>query len=471
MRLRISRHLNSLLGTLPDEGDAKGVRAALGTKSEIPGEFSNHQSLLVLLYIAAEIEHALMVEYLYAAYSLGGPDVPADRSMEVLQWQEIILGIAKEEMGHLLTVQNLLRCLGGPLNLDRDDYPYDSEFYPFPFRLEPLTRESLAKYICAEAPDNWAGSEADDIRALALQGNQGGVINRVGALYKRMQDWVKDTSATADADFRSSTFPYQANWDEWGRGYRAGARGTEAGGAMPATPELLLIPIASRSDALAAIEAIATQGEANPQADVGSPSHFARFLRIFRAFPGSTEWRPTRDVPIDPTVADQGPQGSLIADEESKLWAHLFNIRYRNLMTNLLHTFEYQSNLSETSSSSPRGLLLHSTFGEMYNIRALSQILVQSPLGGANSTKMAGPPFQMPYTLRMPVDVVDRWRLHVELLRASKLIIERLLQAKNQRHRCYLLALRETDFQTASAVQEILSQVVPKAALKAISLG
>jgi hypothetical protein len=45
-------------------------------------------------------------------------------------WQEVILGIAKEEMAHLITVQNVLRLIGGPLNLDRNDYPWDAPFYP-----------------------------------------------------------------------------------------------------------------------------------------------------------------------------------------------------------------------------------------------------------------------------------------------------------------------------------------------------
>ena len=36
--------------------------------------------LVMLLHIGAEIEHSLMVQYLYAAYSLGGEQVlPPDR--------------------------------------------------------------------------------------------------------------------------------------------------------------------------------------------------------------------------------------------------------------------------------------------------------------------------------------------------------------------------------------------------------
>ena len=42
---------------------------------------------------------------------------------DVRAWQETILGVAKEEMGHLITVQNLLTVLGAARQFDRDDYP------------------------------------------------------------------------------------------------------------------------------------------------------------------------------------------------------------------------------------------------------------------------------------------------------------------------------------------------------------
>ena len=154
---RILRHIGSVLrGAASDRGleKARGVVADKrgAAKPLIPPELSPHQYAILLLYIAAEVEHVLMVEYLYAAYSLGGPQVPVEHRAQVAQWRETILGIAKEEMGHLLTVQNLLRCLGGPLNLDREDYPWDSAFYPFPFRLERLTRNSLAEVrLCGVA--------------------------------------------------------------------------------------------------------------------------------------------------------------------------------------------------------------------------------------------------------------------------------------------------------------------------------
>ena len=52
---------------------AKG--AAPGQKIELPPEFTWRDYTVFLLTIAAQIEHSLMVQYLYAAYSLGGSKV------------------------------------------------------------------------------------------------------------------------------------------------------------------------------------------------------------------------------------------------------------------------------------------------------------------------------------------------------------------------------------------------------------
>jgi hypothetical protein len=83
-----------------------------------PDELTWWDWTVFLLHTAAEIEHALMVQYLYAAWSLAdggfpGPAPPPDAGTLVKRWQRTLVGIA-EEMAHLLTVQNLLRFVGGP---------------------------------------------------------------------------------------------------------------------------------------------------------------------------------------------------------------------------------------------------------------------------------------------------------------------------------------------------------------------
>jgi hypothetical protein len=118
MRTEMLRHLGRFTTPETTAGTATTKRLFMGFTAgsdtiSRPLEFSWHDYAVFLLSMAAEIEHSLMVQYLYAAWSLGGPAVPVAHQADVLTQQRIILGIAKEEMGHLITVQNVLRLVGG----------------------------------------------------------------------------------------------------------------------------------------------------------------------------------------------------------------------------------------------------------------------------------------------------------------------------------------------------------------------
>ena len=81
----------------------------------------------ILLESAAEIEHALMVQDLYAAYSLKSNDEVIDPAQQAalddLAWPAVLFGIAREEMGHLLAVPELLLLLGLSLELPMGGLP------------------------------------------------------------------------------------------------------------------------------------------------------------------------------------------------------------------------------------------------------------------------------------------------------------------------------------------------------------
>jgi len=232
---------------------------------------------------------------------------------------------------------------------------------------------------------------------------------------------------------------------------------------MPGTPDVILRAVTSRTDSLEALRAVATQGEANPSADETAPSHFARFLRIFREWPKDDSWSPSRKVPENPVVipgfVKSGWIGTPITYPESQFWAHLSNLRYHLLLINLLHTFDYPNNLTDSSQKSPRGLLIHATFGEMYNLRSISEILVQLPLDKDETEKKAAPTFQMPYTLKLPHDPNDRWRLHIDLLQASAALISELLFIiEDTGSKIYLNSLRNIDCETIKSIESILNQ-------------
>ncbi|MGW1992181.1 ferritin-like domain-containing protein [Embleya sp. NPDC001921] len=505
MGSRVNRHLGSVLpelftaeppatialsvaGTLPlGERAEGGVEYAAGGRPVLPPEFNWRDYTVMLLHTAAEIEHSLMVQYLFAAYSLGGPDVPTNLREPVRRWQEIILGIAKEEMGHLVTVQNLLTALGAPLNLDREDYPWGSAFYPFPFALRRLTAGSLAGYICAESPADWAGEEADAIReAAAAQSPDGTPVNRVGALYERLDAILADRDRMPDALFQERTLPYQASWDEWGRGYTRGERGRDAGNVPAvASPQLLVRGVFSRDSARKALHDIGEQGEAfgvgplDTTSLIPTPhdvSHFERFLAVYRelrTLTGGDTTRVVRPVADNPrsglhlneneaaTLGMTGTQANVITHPVASLWGHLFNLRYRMLLVDLAHAFRLAGPLDDGTTLTARGALIHRAFAEMYNLRAVAGKLVGLPLTADDPTgperTHAGPPFEMPYTLDLPAREYDRWLLQRDLVEASQLLVAQLRHSGAVPTDPYLVALEQTDELALDLIQGILS--------------
>lgn len=525
---QIRRHLGAPSALLPRTGTEQGLPSTTpqllrGTVAPAVGargagtpalnlEFSPRDYVTYLLSIDAEIEHCLMVQYLYAAYSLGGPQVPEAFRDSVRTWQEVILGIAKEEMGHLISVQNSLRLIGSPLHMEREDEPWDSPFYPFPFTLEPLTLDSLAKYVYAESPVDWDGGALGDEIRLRVHA-QTDNAHQVAALFNTLIPLVADADYLADAVFDASTLPAQADFAEWGRGYQGGHRGRPSGQPTQ-TPDVLVAPQASRDDMVAALRAIAQQGEATSGT---TASHFVRFLRIYvemreliehtpltsahwnAARPldfaapqwqalqpaskagllagghaGRASWAPARQVAINPYVSlnpddegsDENANSTRITHPESALWATLHNIRYRMLLNYLIHSFTLYGGLNAAAAITPRGAIINATFGEMYNLRAVSEILMQLPVSAANpAAGFAGPPFQMPYTLNSPFGEANKWRGHLDLLTASASVVEALqLLAPESRH-AYLASLREADRNMRELSLRILSGSIDTALL------
>ena len=460
-----SRHLRWLDASTP-QPSRPGVRATAPAQDPFafpPSETNWHDHAVMLLHIAAEIEHALMVEYLFAAYSLGGPQVPPQHQMLVRRWQEVILGVAKEEMGHLITVQNVLTLLGAPINLRRTDYSWTIDFYPFRFTLERLAPDTLATFVCAESPAKWTHSSAPLIRRLAKVEARH-VVNRVGILYGRLVKLLARRDLLPDSVFDAGSKPYQATFDVWGRGYRSGQRGQQAGNvARTLLPEVLIYAVDSRESAVNALSEVGEQGEAvDSDLPVRTPgggrrppdeedSHFVRFSTIFRQLyqlPPRHRRLVARPVGPNPSTAYQpdsaDSDSTWISHKEARMWSHLFNLRYRMLLVNLSHAYR----LPDPADQGPtaKGSLVNRTFGEMYNLRAIAGQLVQLPAdAGRRSGLLAGPPFEMPYTLELPDREKERWLLHQDLLEAARNLVARLQAHARGEAADYLNALANSD--------------------------
>lgn len=126
LKAPVARRLAALSAGETDPFLAAFLKSGLHAPS-VPNAPDAETEFHVLLEAAAEIEQALMVQYLYAYYSHEGSDV--------------FLSVAIQEMGHLFSMQNALRVLGQPVHLLLPDpsMPEAQDAFPFPLVLQPVS--------------------------------------------------------------------------------------------------------------------------------------------------------------------------------------------------------------------------------------------------------------------------------------------------------------------------------------------
>jgi hypothetical protein len=407
------------------------------------------------LHIGAEVEHCLMVQYLYAAYSLGGPHLKkAEYKKLAGKWKATILEIAREEMGHLATVENTLTVIGGPLSFEREDFPIPKDLYPFPFELEPLTRKSLGKYVLAEAPDPdtveklGLTAELEKIKKF-VSGKGDLTVNRVGIIYTKIMelfaapDPPKEPPTVppefvSSGDIQASSTRFQVSPDEWGLGYK----------------DILIETSSDRASAIAGINQISIQGEGSDLKDL-MQSHFGKFLEIYREFPAGDEWQPACNAARNPTTDCSAPPDRYISNDTARCWASFLNLRYRMLLMFLKHSFVVEAPLKGSGRTS-RGLLVTWAFGEMYHIRSITEILMKLPLKAGGGDLLAGPPFEMPYSLSLATREANRWRGHRDLLMASQRYTDELLKITGDKYGDYLRGLQSSDNKALAQVHTLI---------------
>lgn len=404
----------------------------------------------LLLAVGAEIEHALMVQYLYAGYSIRMDQASHEDRGRVEGLAAGLIQVAREEMGHFITVQNLLRLIGAPLHFERQDSPFESVLYPFRFKLERLSQGSLAKYVTAESPVMRPTDLSDEewqalcrIAGEARAANDGQPVRHVGELYARLIVLFSDReNGLKDADFVLGQDVRQARYDDWGYdpdssiAEERGTRRVQVDSFTAGTAD------AQRNRAVVALRELSEQGEGFGS---GVDSHFERFWKLYDLFGELTEagLDPVWPVATNPTVIE--PQlpadwsacdmaaasraafasNGYITDARTRDWATLFNIRYRLLLAFLAHFLQSEDGLyseedgDRLGDPTARGLLLIWTFDEMRRVKKIAEKLVQLPLRDPDDGTRSGGPFELPYTITLSDDAMHRWRGHLDVVRSA----------------------------------------------------
>jgi len=387
--------------------------AAVGLPS-VGGAASPKEDAVGLLMLAAEVEHALMAQYLYAAQSLRGA---AGRT---------IARVAIQEMGHLVTVQNLLLLLNGltaeglpaKLHFGRDGLRRNGARNPLPLVFEPVSRMALAKFVVVERPGRIDDPAlAARIANLEAELDAAGVSpNPVFALYAAIHwlfqpdDTPSESGSVAmgfaagwhlrDADFvdPNTIVDHAAEPLEWG-----------------AVPGLIVAPVRDRTGALTALKDIAAQGEGLFGT---AESHFRNFLDLltqFEAHPPVVAGLPrTPYVPSQPLPED--PQATPLVNRYTVLWAELFNCSYELLIIDLAWALSQPRGAARTA-------LVDSCIETMSHlIKSLSGYLAKRPRG-ADPVEIAGPTYGLSDTA-LPITRADYKARYAVLLADSTRLVD-----------------------------------------------
>src|SRR6185312_5372832 len=138
-----------------------------------PFVIEHREALIYMLYEAAELEHGIMVQYLFAVFSLkqsADEGLTEDELAAVQRWRKVVAHVATEEMLHLAIVQNLLSAVGSAPHFSRPNLPAPASHYPAGVRLAlvPFGERALQHFMFLERPEGMALRDAKGLeRALA----------------------------------------------------------------------------------------------------------------------------------------------------------------------------------------------------------------------------------------------------------------------------------------------------------------
>jgi hypothetical protein len=388
---------------------------------EAPFVIEHREALIYMLCEAAEIEHAIMCQYLYAAFSLkqSADEGLTDTELAAVdRWRQTVSHIATQEMLHLALVQNLLSAVGAAPHFTRPNLPQPAGHYPpgVVLTLVPFGEQALRHFMFLERPEGMDLNDADGIAAT----ERAAAIMQEGEIVPRLQDF-----ATVGHLYRSVEGGIRHLCDKYGEEWLfVGPPDAEATPEQFRWPELVVVTDAG--SAQLAIDTILEQGE-GPRG-LWRNAHFGRFvdildeyLQLKRANPAFEPARPVLPATVRPSEGDAGLP--LIGDPLTASCTDLFNVCYEVLLQALERYFAHTD---ETSAQ--LGTLADLTVGLMFTaIKPLGQLITTLPVGPDQPGSTAGPSFELFYESDYLLPHRDAaWALIEERLREATAFAERL---------------------------------------------
>jgi hypothetical protein len=356
---------------------------------ENPIRVNSREELLFLLCEASELEHLLMCEYLFAAFSLkqsAEEGLTAEQLDAVRRWERVVTGVAVQEMLHLAQASNLLTALGGMPHFRRPNFPQRARYYPAGVQLAlmPFSDHALRHFIYLERPEDMREDDAPEFAVIGAPfAPASGAemvpvaqdFGTVGQLYRAIEQGFRTLVA------------------------RYGERGVFVGPpAVQATGEYFrwadLVAVSDLDSAARAVEFVVEQGE-GARGD-WRDAHYGRFVRTLMEYLALKEADPTFEparpaVPARVRLPRDVDAGELISDARTAAVSDLFNGCYEALLELLLRFF-----IHEDESVAELNALADAAVNAMFVVTApLGRLLTALPVGPSLPGKTAGPTFEI----------------------------------------------------------------------------
>ena len=380
----------------PSQGGAGPLARLVATRDgraapEAPFVIEHREALIYMLCEAAELEHAVMCQYLFAAFSLKrslDEGLTEPQLAAVQRWRRQVSHVATQEMLHLALVQNLLTAIGAAPHLSRPNLPAPAGHYPAGVQLAliPFGEQALRHFVFLERPE---GMDLADAQGMAATGPavphlnerdivpQGQDFATVGHLYRSIEAGLAHLAAEHGEDWlfvgppRAQATPDLFGWPE-------------------------LVAVTDLASAQRAIDEIVEQGE-GPRGDWRS-AHFGQFVAIFDEYQQLTEAEPDFD-PVRPVLAanvrarERDAGVPLVEDQLSAGVSDLFNVVYEVVLQLLQRFFAHTE---ETDAQLK--VLADATVALMVRvIEPIGDLLTTLPVGDSRPGRTAGPSFELFY--------------------------------------------------------------------------
>jgi hypothetical protein len=381
--------------------------------AEQPMDIENREELIYTLGKASELEHLIICQYLYAAFSLKrfrSEGLTEELEKTTARWSNQLLGIAIQEMLHLALVQNLLTAIGSGPHLGRPNFPVPSRAFPAKVQivLLPFSEAALRHFAFLERPEGYGIEDAAEMPELAEAW--------------RHEEIDADAVGPIVADFETISHLYRSIEDgivglaeKMGEERLfIGPRDAQATGDHFRMNEL--VPVTDLATARQAIDTIVEQGE-GARGD-WRKAHFGRLLTMLDEFTAARAANPAFD-PARPVLLsrvrplESGELMPLVTAPFSVRCTDLLNATYEIVLQLLARYFAHSDETEEQLDTLARVAmdLMEDA------VAPLGRIITRLPVGDDHPGRTVGPSFELFYaTDYLLPHRTAAWQLMVERL-------------------------------------------------------